>query len=141
MFLKIIFSAILVLGLVGCATGKNSELSGSQGQEMQAKISDLEKQLQYKDEEIRDLEEKLSKAKVPETTEIVNASEVDITKVTPKNIQTALKNAGFYSGTIDGKIGKKTKEAVKEFQKANELKADGVVGKQTWIKLQKYIQQ
>lgn len=140
MFLRSIFSAILILGLVGCATGKKGETTGSQAQELQAKISDLEKQLQYKDEEIRDLEEKLSKGKVSETGEIVNASEVDISKVTPKNIQSALKNAGFYAGTIDGKIGRKTKEAIKEFQKANELKSDGVVGKQTWSKLQKYLQ-
>jgi peptidoglycan hydrolase-like protein with peptidoglycan-binding domain len=140
MFLRSIFSAILILGLVGCATGKKGEATSSQAQELQAKISDLEKQLQYKDEEIRDLEEKLSKGKVSETGEIVNASEVDISKVTPKNIQSALKNAGFYGGTIDGKIGRKTKEAIKEFQKANELKSDGVVGKQTWSKLQKYLQ-
>ncbi|MFA6280932.1 MAG: peptidoglycan-binding protein [Candidatus Omnitrophota bacterium] len=141
MFLRIIFSSILILGLVGCATGKKGVTAGSQAQELQEKISDLEKQLQYKDEEIRDLEEKLSKGKASESGEIVNAAEVDITKVTPKNIQAALKNAGFYAGTLDGKIGKKTKEAIKEFQKANELKADGVVGKQTWSKLQKYIQQ
>lgn len=140
MFLRIIFSSILILGLVGCATTKKGE-STSQAQELQTKISDLEKQLQYKDEEIRDLEEKLSKGKASESGEIVNAAEVDITKVTPKNIQTALKNAGFYSGSLDGKIGRKTKEAIKEFQKANELKGDGVVGKQTWSKLQKYIQQ
>ncbi|MFA5272140.1 MAG: peptidoglycan-binding domain-containing protein [Candidatus Omnitrophota bacterium] len=140
MFLRIIFSAILILGLVGCATGKKGETAGTQAQELQVKISDLEKQLQYKDEEIRDLEEKLSKGKAYDSGEIVNAAEVDISKVTPKNIQNALKNAGFYVGTIDGKIGRKTKEAIKEFQKANKLKSDGVVGKQTWSKLQKYLQ-
>lgn len=141
MFLRIIFSVILILGLVGCATGKKGETAGTQAQELQAKISDLEKQLQYKDEEIRDLEEKLSKGKASEAGDMVNAAEVDITKVTPKNIQSALKNAGFYTGALDGKLGKKTRIAVKEFQKANELKSDGVVGKQTWSKLQKYVQQ
>lgn len=47
-------------------------------------------------------------------------------------IQTALKNAGFYNGTVDGKIGPMTKKAIEEFQKANGLNPDGVVGPKTW---------
>ncbi len=137
MFPKILLTTIIIFALVGCATTKKTA-TGSGVEELQTKVSDLEKQLQSKDEEIRDLEERLSKMKTPETEEIVNAQEVDISKVTPKSIQTTLKNAGFYSGVIDGKIGRKTKEAIKEFQKANGLKADGTVGKQTWAKLQKY---
>ncbi|MDD4954632.1 MAG: peptidoglycan-binding protein [Candidatus Omnitrophica bacterium] len=139
MFPRILLTAVIIFALAGCATTKKSA-KGAEGEDLQAKISDLEKQLQSKDEEIRDLEEKLSKMKMPETEEIVNAQEVDISRVTPKNIQAALKNAGFYSGAIDGKIGKKTKEAIKEFQKANGLKADGIVGKQTWSKLQKNVE-
>lgn len=139
MFPKILLTAVIIFALVGCATTKKTATGGSV-EELQTKVSDLEKQLQSKDEEIRDLEERLSKMKTPETEEIVNAQEVDISKVTPKSIQTALKNAGFYSGTIDGKIGRKTKEAIKEFQKANGLKPDGIVGKQTWTKLQKNLQ-
>jgi len=48
------------------------------------------------------------------------------------DIQTALKNAGYYTGAVDGKIGPMTKKAVSEFQKANNLKADGKVGPKTW---------
>jgi len=139
MFPRILLTAVIIFVLAGCATTKKPA-AGSETEELQTKISDLEKQLQSKDEEIRDLEERLSKIKTPETEEIVNAQEVDISKVTPKSIQTALKNAGFYSGAIDGKIGRKTKEAIKEFQKANGLKADGIVGKQTWSKLQKNLE-
>lgn len=135
---RILLTSFIILALAGCATTKKAA-TGSQTEELQTKVSDLEKQLQSKDEEIRDLEERLSKMKAPEE-QIVNAQEVDISKVTPKSIQTALKNAGFYSGAIDGKIGRKTKEAIKEFQKANGLKSDGVVGKQTWVKLQKYLE-
>lgn len=139
MFPRILLTAVIIFVLAGCATTKKPA-AGSETEELQTKISDLEKQLQSKDEEIRDLEERLSKIKTPDTEEIVNAQEVDISKVTPKSIQTALKNAGFYSGAIDGKIGRKTKEAIKEFQKANGLKADGIVGKQTWSKLQKNLE-
>ena len=60
-------------------------------------------------------------------------------KPTDIEIQTALKNAGFYSGSIDGKIGPKSKKAIEDFQSANGLKADGKVGAKTWEALGKYL--
>jgi len=54
-------------------------------------------------------------------------------------IQTALKNAGFYTAAVDGKIGPITKKAIEEFQKANNLKVDGKVGLKTWAALEKYL--
>jgi len=60
-------------------------------------------------------------------------------KPTAIEIQTALKNAGFYTAAIDGKIGSLTKKAVEEFQKANGLKIDGKVGPKTWEVLSKYL--
>jgi len=56
-----------------------------------------------------------------------------------KDIQTALKNAGFYDGKIDGIKGEQTKKAVKAFQKANGLRDDGVVGPKTWELLARYV--
>ena len=56
-----------------------------------------------------------------------------------KDIQRALKNAGFYAGAIDGKIGPRTKAAIEEFQKANGLNADGKVGPKTWKVLGAYL--
>ena len=56
-----------------------------------------------------------------------------------KEIQTALKNAGYYNGAIDGKIGPKSKKAIEDFQKANGLKVDGKVGSKTWGALSKYL--
>ena len=43
-------------------------------------------------------------------------------------IQTKLKNWGFYNGTIDGVFGSATEKAVKAFQKNHGLTADGKVG-------------
>jgi peptidoglycan hydrolase-like protein with peptidoglycan-binding domain len=60
-------------------------------------------------------------------------------KPTALEIQTALKNAGFYSGNVDGKVGPKTKAAVEAFQKANGLNADGKVGPKTWQALGQYL--
>ncbi len=54
-------------------------------------------------------------------------------------IQQALKNAGFYNGPVDGKIGPMTQEAIRQFQQAHGLKVDGVVGTQTWQQLAPYV--
>lgn len=56
-----------------------------------------------------------------------------------KDIQLALRNAGFDPGPIDGIMGRKTKRAVREFQAANNLKVDGKVGPKTWAALQGYL--
>ncbi|MBU1061392.1 MAG: peptidoglycan-binding protein [Candidatus Omnitrophica bacterium] len=58
---------------------------------------------------------------------------------TIKDVQTALKNAGFDPGAIDGKMGPKTRQAIKEFQRTKGLNPDGVVGSRTWAELGKYI--
>lgn len=62
-------------------------------------------------------------------------------KPSKREIQQALKNAGFYQGTVDGKIGPMTREAIRQFQQVNGLKMDGVVGRQTWEKLSAYLDQ
>lgn len=41
----------------------------------------------------------------------------------------------YYKGSIDGKAGRKTKAAVRRFQKANALRTDGIYGKNTDKKL------
>ena len=46
-------------------------------------------------------------------------------------IQTRLKNWGYYNGAIDGVYGNGTFQAVKKFQQKNGLTADGVAGSQT----------
>ena len=46
-------------------------------------------------------------------------------------VQTRLKNWGYYFGTVDGVYGSKTEEAVRYFQRKNGLSVDGQVGNQT----------
>lgn len=60
-------------------------------------------------------------------------------KPNAEDIQKSLKNAGLYTGSIDGKIGPKTKKAIEQFQKQNNLSVDGVVGSKTWEKLKAYL--
>ncbi|MCX5693229.1 MAG: peptidoglycan-binding protein [Candidatus Omnitrophica bacterium] len=58
---------------------------------------------------------------------------------TTKEIQTALKNAGYDPGSPDGKIGPRTRQAIKDFQKSKGLVPDGVVGPKTWASLGKHL--
>lgn len=122
---------ILILSLTGCATPIAKE---AQIEELRMRIATLERELQTKDKEIRALEEELYEKGIKERRE-----QKKISRPTPRRIQRALMNAGFFKGPINGKIGPQTKRAIKEFQKAHGLKADGIVGKRTWEKLSKYL--
>ena len=48
-----------------------------------------------------------------------------------KQIQTKLKNWGYYKGSVDGIYGSGTLAAVKRFQKKNRLSVDGIAGTKT----------
>ena len=50
-------------------------------------------------------------------------------------VQRRLKELGYYKGSADGDFGPATETAVKEFQKANGLTADGKVGEKTLAKM------
>lgn len=52
-----------------------------------------------------------------------------------EEMQGKLNKAGFWCGTADGKFGGDTDEAVRHFQRAYGLKADGAAGKDTLTKL------
>ena len=52
-----------------------------------------------------------------------------------RTVQRKLKELGYYTGSVDGDFGAETEKAVKAFQKANGLSADGKVGEQTLKKL------
>ena len=52
-----------------------------------------------------------------------------------KLLQTRLKDLGYYKSKVDGKMGKGTVNALKEFQKAHGLKDDGVAGQATYAVL------
>lgn len=80
-----------------------------------------------------------------EILKIVGPQEKEIKEKLPKDrkkqIQIALQKAGFNPGSIDGKLGKKTRKAIREFQEAKGLKVDGVIGEKTWNELKKYLKE
>ena len=126
---------IFVLG--GCTTVNKTDLLLNQG--LRNKIMALETELRDKDDEINSLKESSMKSSEDFNVNLGKAGEVN-PQVDPKQIQTALKNAGYYQGTVDGKLGKKTRRAVRAFQRANNLPVDGKVGKNTWEVLKVYLE-
>ena len=48
-----------------------------------------------------------------------------------REVQTRLKNWGYYTAEVDGVYGSRTEEAVRRFQRQNGLSVDGQVGDQT----------
>ncbi len=112
--------------LSGCVTMRRSNELEMQG--LRNQVSVLESQLRAKDDELNSLRGPL----------VTNADEI---KGQPKvkKAQIALKNAGYAIGKIDGKTGKETREAIRAFQKANNLSVDGKIGKKTWSLLKEYL--
>ncbi|MCX7661095.1 MAG: peptidoglycan-binding protein [Candidatus Omnitrophica bacterium] len=130
-FWAIFLSTFLI---VGCARLSKKDL---EIQNLKNQISNLEIQLKEKEQEIQQLRSALDQERYTPSRKIVLYE----TKQRPtiKQIQIALKNAGFDPGPIDGKMGTKTRQAIKSFQKANGLNPDGKVGKRTWMVLKKYL--
>lgn len=122
------FAPLVVLG--GCAT--MNKKSDTELQTLKAQVNDLEARVQQKDTEIVGLRQALSKT-TEEKYNSLKESLPSATQVpTPLQIQQALKAAGYDPGDIDGKLGSKTRKAVRAFQKANGLNPDGKVGPKTW---------
>jgi len=131
-------AVVFVFSLSGCATmRKNNDL---EIQGLRNKTLALEAQLKEKDDELNSLKE-AAPLKSSEDVNLNTGKDSETKQqANPKQIQTALKNAGYYQGTVDGKMGKKTRKAVRAFQKANNLPADGRVGKNTWEVLKDYLE-
>lgn len=142
---KVVIAVVLVtfaIGLSGCATTRKQSDPETQG--LRNQVSVLQTQLQSKDDEINALKESLNKLREQKPTEertTVHKRAIE-TKECPtvKQIQVALKNAGYYTGIVDGKMGKQTRGAIKAFQKANHLRVDGRAGKKTWDLLKQYLE-
>ncbi len=59
--------------------------------------------------------------------------------VPARTVQAALKEAGYYNGALDGKVGSGTIAGITNFQRDQGIKADGIVGRQTWQLLYPYV--
>lgn len=154
MNVRIVLGIVMVGFLSGCAT-----TSARSGGSLEIKVAQLERRLLDSDTEIQELKYEVSRLSdqidsaesrgdvsssskkgrlgsedksIPEGTIRVSAS--------PDDVQKALQKAGYYDGAVDGKIGRRTIDAIKNFQKEHDLKADGVIGTKTWQAMQGYLE-
>jgi len=148
---RIFVVLVMVLFLSGCATTNHQ----SSIKFLQVRMGELEKELVRRDQETQDLRMEVSRL----TQEVQRQQRTVVERfkqkeqvtssggkgtirisVSTEKIQKALKSAGNYKGSVDGKIGKATKDAIVSFQKSHGLKADGVVGLKTWVELEAYLE-
>ena len=135
----IICALVLTIGLYGCGKKKTADELMQEGVSMDA-LTAMNAEVASAHQMPAQVEK--GAANVPSTVsepKLETLPPAGPYKPTGNEIQTALQNAGFYTGQIDGKIGPKTKKAIEEFQKANNISADGKVGPKTWALLGKYL--
>ncbi len=124
-----------ILVAAGCATTKQvTDLEARVGA-LESKVVTVEQKQVAADTSMSVMEESPSLS-VPVTVARPAAG-----SLTKKDIQQALKNAGYYTGKIDGQIGRNTRKAIRAFQRANGLTVDGIAGIRTKELLVNYLSQ
>ena len=159
MVFRILFGMMFLATITGCATmgGKNQQ------EQLQMRVTDIEKKLEEKDSEVVDLQYQVkdlsSKVNSKDSSDSSVSQQVEdavsSSKSSSKNssddmirvnasvgdVQRALKSAGSYTGKVDGKAGAGTKAAIMDFQQQHNLTADGILGKRTWKLLKSYLKE
>jgi hypothetical protein len=157
---KVIPVGVLLLIFSGCAA--TSQSNTPLVSQLQTRVGDLERELDTREARIRQMESAIkdltyemdrikkrggSLSQGSSSTEDSTGSSSDKgdnnilrVAVSVDKVQLALKNAGYYKGNVDGKIGKETRSAIRQFQTDNNLKADGVIGRKTWDELKTHLE-
>lgn len=135
---KLLGGAALAGTLAGCASTQGGNAN------LQARVIQLERTVSQQEQTIDELRQRanIPSGRSPRSSASSRAASSSAENrgiirvpVSPQEVQAVLQGAGYYSGNIDGKIGGQTIEAIKQFQKDNNLKVDGIVGAGTWSQL------
>ena len=139
------FSVLILAGVVltaGCASTKARKADPQMDQ--QAQMVQMQSDLAAKDQQIQELQYQLQGQQSSLSNQSnfstssgsgKSSSYIRVSGVSVSQVQQALLNKGYDPGPVDGKMGKKTKRAIKDFQRNSNLKADGIIGQKTWSRL------
>ncbi|MFA4888020.1 MAG: peptidoglycan-binding domain-containing protein [Candidatus Omnitrophota bacterium] len=147
-------AAGILLLASGCATIQKKNELEKQG--LRNQVSVLEAQLQQKEQMIKELEAELSGRivqetlrELPETKYDMPAGKASTGKTKPaeeikwrptvRQVQIALRNAGYNYVMVDRHMGKLTRKAIRAFQQKNSLFVSGKVDRLTWNLLKNYL--
>ncbi len=126
------FLVVGLIGLAGCATTRSGANPA-----LETRVQSLENRMQVVEADLQSAPPRSQGSEAAFSPKEGGA--VDAQQMSKEDIQKALKNAGYYNGAIDGKLGPKTRAAITAFQKDMGLKVDGIPGRQTKEKLAKYL--
>lgn len=138
---------MVALMAAGAMVAGCSSLSGTRAKkdaELNTRLANLEGQVTALNQRVEDLGQTAAPAASQAGFEGASERQApaqSAQRLTTRQTQRALASAGFYTGPIDGKEGPQTKRAIREFQQANGLKVDGVVGRSTRQALAKHLQE
>ena len=119
--------------LAGCATSLGSRAKESDALKQQ--VASLEGQVGTLTQRVDEVSQRQESIEAHAQGRPVQSKTAKA--ISNREIQIALKSTGFYQGSIDGKLGPQTKEAIVAFQKSKGLTADGKVGTKTAAALAK----
>lgn len=124
--------------LTGCATSSSARVREADA--LKTRVDSLESQVAVLNQRLEDASQQPAPAEAANFTSRSASAPAKPakTRLTVRQVQRALTAAGYYKGPVDGKEGPQTKKAVKDFQQAQGLKADGVVGARTSEALSKW---
>lgn len=125
---------LMVVPLSGCAVFEVDSLK-SRVSTLEEKVDNIE----YKEDSTVAKEDTVTYVSSVEIESATPSGSTSVISMTNTNIQRALKNAGYYTGPIDGKLGPQSRDAMKKFQADKGLKVDGIAGTQTKQALDKYL--
>ncbi len=136
-------AAFLAAGAMAAGCSSLSGARAKREAELSTRLAALEGQITALNQRVEELGEAQA---APQTADLEGSSErqapaQSAQRLTTRQTQRALASAGFYKGPIDGKEGPRTKRAIREFQQAQGLKVDGVVGKATRQALAKHLEE
>lgn len=153
MFKKVFEKALIVTAFCCLLTGCTTTQPTRSVNHLEGRMAHIERKADEQDQEISSLRNEMEKL----TSELTSFKRKKTTpaaikeparekdnriirvSVSHQKVQSALKNAGYYSGNIDGKIGNNSQKAIKSFQEDHDLKADGIVGQKTWLEMKRYL--